>query len=123
MAVQSRPSQSVYPILNHPEPLEETRTTMPTTSPAPEGMRADRELWDERLQQSSDGVARSAEGLRAEWERVFVEPIAFYRDKYSAAGLGVGDFRELDDIPLTRKHELRSNEEAIPPFGTHRTVG
>lgn len=86
---------------------------------------SDRELWDPAAEAlaADDRAARVQEGLARQWRRVWEQPIPFYREKFAAAGLTDGDMPNLDDIPLTRKDELRRNEAEQPPFGSHRSVG
>jgi phenylacetate-CoA ligase len=82
-------------------------------------------LWDAEVQARDPAeVARlAAAGLRREWERVWELPVAYYRDLYSAAGLGPDEMPALDDIPRTDKPSHRADEAAHPPFGTHRVIG
>lgn len=61
--------------------------------------------------------------LRALVRRIFDQPIGFFRDKLTAAGLGPDDIKSLDDlprVPRTVKQELRDDEASHPPFGTYR---
>jgi phenylacetate-CoA ligase len=84
-----------------------------------------RELWDARVQavEEPERSRRTAAGLAAEWARVWTEPIPFYRERYAAAGFDPDEMPSLDDIPRTTKGDLRADEAAHAPFGTHRTVG
>ncbi|WP_329522016.1 phenylacetate--CoA ligase family protein [Spirillospora sp. NBC_01491] len=84
-----------------------------------------RALWNPAAQTADEetlGRLR-ADGLAGQWARVWDRPIAYYRDKYAAAGFGPGTVPDLDDIPVTTKADLRADEALHPPFGTHRTVG
>ena len=81
-----------------------------------------RALFDPE-REAMDSAQRRAKQLKAlegEWERAWRLP--FYRDKFAAAGLRPGELPPLDQIPMTRKSELRVNESENPPFGTHRWV-
>jgi phenylacetate-CoA ligase len=85
----------------------------------------DRELWDASVQAVAvDERRRQAdEGLAREWQRVWSQPLPFYRDRYEAAGLTADVMPVLDDIPRTSKANLRRNEDEHPRWGTHRSVG
>lgn len=85
---------------------------------------ADRELWDVAVQAVSIDERRrqAAVGLAREWERVWSQPLPFYRDRYEKAGLSADLMPDLDDIPRTTKADLRANEDQHPPWGTHRSV-
>lgn len=84
-----------------------------------------RELWDPSLQatEPTELARRVERGLQEQWDRVWDEPIPFYRDRFEAAGLGPGSMPPLDEIPRTTKDDLRRDQAERPPFGTHRTVG
>jgi phenylacetate-CoA ligase len=86
---------------------------------------AARPFWDGDAQTrpNEDLQRLSSQGLAREWARVWEVPVPFYRERYEAAGLSEGVMPDLDDIPLTTKDDLRANEAAHPPFGTHRTIG
>src|SRR6266487_802283 len=63
------------------------------------------------------------ERLRALIHRIFNQPIAFFRAKLQAAGIGPDDIKSVDDmpkIPRTVKQELRDDEAAHPPLGSYR---
>jgi phenylacetate-CoA ligase len=67
--------------------------------------------------------ALQEERLRALITRIFDQPVAFFRDKLTAAGIGPDDVKSLDDlprIPRTVKQELRDDEAAHPPLGSYR---
>ncbi|GHF36654.1 phenylacetate-CoA ligase [Amycolatopsis bartoniae] len=85
----------------------------------------ERELWDEAAQTVPEPqLAKLAEeGLAREWERVWQQPIEFYKQRYESAGLSAGKVPSLDDIPRVTKNDFRADEAANPPWGTHRTVG
>ena len=84
----------------------------------------DRALWDRVTQAATSEAAvhRAREGIEQTWRRVWDAPIPFYRAKYEAAGLNAGAVPPLDAIPRTTKAELRADEAANPPWGTHRAV-
>src|SRR5919197_2356368 len=61
--------------------------------------------------------------LRALITRIFEQPVPFFREKLTAAGIGPDDVKSLDDlprIPRTVKQELRDDEAAHPPLGSYR---
>jgi phenylacetate-CoA ligase len=62
------------------------------------------------------------EGLLREWKFLWGEPLDFYHAKFRQAGLEARSLPERHEIPLTRARELRADERARPPFGTHRVV-
>ena len=84
----------------------------------------ERELWDpaEQGRAAPDVAARAAKAVQEAWDRVWEQPIAFYRRKFEEAGLSPGAVPPLRDIPRTNKAELRSDEDLHPPFGTYRSV-
>src|SRR6266576_6259208 len=56
-------------------------------------------------------------------ERVWNEPIPFFKRKMESVGLRPEHIRTVDDlknIPPTIKDELRINEEEYPPYGDYR---
>ncbi|MBO9521016.1 MAG: hypothetical protein J7518_05705 [Nocardioidaceae bacterium] len=67
--------------------------------------------------------AHQRRGVAEVWDRIWSEPIPFYADRYAAAGLSAGEVPDLDAVPRTTKDDLRADEAAHPPFGTHRSVG
>jgi phenylacetate-CoA ligase len=81
--------------------------------------------WDADAQTTSnDDLAKLAEaGVRTEWERIWSLPVPFHRARLEAAGFSANDVPELGDIPRYTKNDLRADEAAHPPFGSHRTVG
>lgn len=83
-----------------------------------------RAFWNPAAQTAGEDVLARlrAEGLAAEWARVWDRPIPYYRERYAAAGLGPGAPPDLDDVPVTTKADLRADEAAHPPFGNHRTI-
>jgi phenylacetate-CoA ligase len=85
---------------------------------------ADRELWDPAVQalEPAQVEAGAAAAIAREWARIWDAPLPFYRDKFAAAGLGPDTVPPLDEIPRTTKQELRADEAAHPPLGTHRSV-
>ena len=87
-------------------------------------MHEERSLWDPEVQARPQSLVweRAGEQLDQAWERVWDLPVPFYRDKYEAAGLGPGERPPLEEIPRTTKAELRADEAANPPWGTHRAV-
>ena len=90
----------------------------------PRGLDDSRRFWHEAAQTMppDELAAYAAAGFAKEWRRPWEHPIPFYRDRFEAAGLSLDDVPDLDDIPRTTKSELRANEAAMPPFGTHRSV-
>jgi phenylacetate-CoA ligase len=85
----------------------------------------DRELWNPEAQavDPAELDRRVEEAIAREWRRIWDLPVPFYREKFEAAGLRPGEVPPLDLIPPTVKQELRDDERAHPPFGTHRAVG
>lgn len=84
-----------------------------------------RQFWSPQAQTlSNDEISKLATaGVAAEWPRAWEVPVGFFKDKFEAAGLSRSGVPDLDDIPLTTKDDLRANEAANPPFGTHRVIG
>jgi len=61
--------------------------------------------------------------LRREINRIWNQPIPFFKRKMESAGLRPEHIRTIDDLknfPPTVKDELRINEEDYPPFGDYR---
>ncbi|MEX2558197.1 MAG: hypothetical protein WEB06_21515 [Actinomycetota bacterium] len=85
---------------------------------------ADRELWNPDVQKrDSDAVNEAAtRGVAQVWRRIWELPVPFYRNKLEKAGFDRDTVPPLDEIPRTRKEELRADEERHPPFGTYRSV-
>lgn len=85
----------------------------------------DERFWNPEAQTlpNDELRARALAGIEGEWARVWDLPIDFYRRKFEEAGLSKAEVPDLDDIPRTTKDELRADESAHPPFGTHRVVG
>jgi phenylacetate-CoA ligase len=83
---------------------------------------AERELWDPDVQARDPATlaAEAQRGVAETWQRAWEVP--FYRDTFAAAGLARDETPSLDEIPRTTKNDLRANEAANPPFGTHRGV-
>lgn len=63
---------------------------------------------------------RRAEGLQAEWDRIWETPIPFHRERLAAAGFEPGSMPPLEEIPRFTKADVRRNEHEHPPFGLHR---
>ena len=84
-----------------------------------------RALWNPQAQTASEETLAKlrADGIAAEWARIWDHPIPFYRDRYTAAGFGPGEVPALDDLPVTTKADLRADEAAHPPLGRHRAIG
>jgi phenylacetate-CoA ligase len=84
----------------------------------------DRELYDSTAQATdAEKLRREAlERIAADWSRPWTDPLPFYRDKFAAAGLDPDHMPGLDDIPRTSKPELRTDVEAYPPLGSHRSI-
>ena len=81
-----------------------------------------RSLFDPTLEAMApvDRRALQRAAFTTEWERAWTLP--FYRERYLQAGLKPGTIPDLSDIPMVRKSDLRANEAALPPFGSHRAV-
>ncbi len=61
--------------------------------------------------------------LRREIDRIWNQPIPFFRRKMESVGLRPEHIQTVDDLknfPPTIKDELRINEEQYPPFGDYR---
>jgi len=86
--------------------------------------RTDR-FWNEAAETMPEEALRAHQerGLAEVWHRIWNEPIPFYTRRYSDAGLRSGQVPDLDAIPRTTKNDLRADEAANPPFGSHRSVG
>jgi phenylacetate-CoA ligase len=82
-------------------------------------------LWDAAVQarDPADVAGRANDALQHEWARVWEEGVRFYQRRYEAAGLSRAELPPLDEIPTTTKPDLRADEAANPPFGSHRVVG
>lgn len=83
-----------------------------------------RRFWNEAVEmRSADGIAAlQRDGFAHTWEQLWAKDLAFYTGRYAEAGLDAGSIPALDDVPLTVKADLRADEAAHPPFGTHRAV-
>lgn len=67
--------------------------------------------------------ALQEERLRALVQRMFAQPVPFFRARLESAGLGPDDIKTLDDlrrVPRTTKQDLRESEQAHPPLGSYR---
>lgn len=67
--------------------------------------------------------ALQGEKLRREIDRVWNQPIPFFKRKMESVGLRPEHIKTVDDLryfPPTVKDELRVNEEEYPPFGDYR---
>lgn len=63
------------------------------------------------------------ERLRREIDRVWNQPIPFFKRRMESVGLRPEHIKTVDDLknfPPTIKDELRVNEEMYPPFGDYR---
>jgi len=61
--------------------------------------------------------------LKREIDRIWNQPIHFFKRKMESVGLRPEHIKSIDDLknfPPTIKDELRVNEEAYPPFGDYR---
>ncbi|HXG68537.1 MAG TPA: hypothetical protein VNO70_25810 [Blastocatellia bacterium] len=61
--------------------------------------------------------------LRREIDRIWNQPIPFFKRKMESVGLKPEHIKTVDDLknfPPTVKDELRVNEEEYPPFGDYR---
>ncbi len=86
---------------------------------------ADRRYYDPEIQTMPMEKLRAlqAQRLGRQLDRIWSQPVPFFRRKLEAAGLGRGDLRGIEDlrrIPTTLKAELRQSEEEHPPFGDYR---
>jgi phenylacetate-CoA ligase len=86
---------------------------------------AERRYYDPAIQTMPPQQLRAlqAQRLMRQLDRVWSEPVPFFRRKLEAAGLRRADLRTFDDlrlIPTTLKAELRRSEEEHPPFGDYR---
>lgn len=64
-----------------------------------------------------------SEKLRREIDRIWNQPIPFFKRKMESVGLRPEHIKTVDDLknfPPTIKDELRVNEEETPPFGDYR---
>lgn len=64
-----------------------------------------------------------SEKLRHEIDRIWNQPIPFFKRKMESVGLRPEHIKTVDDLknfPPTVKDELRVNEEENPPFGDYR---
>lgn len=64
-----------------------------------------------------------SEKLRHEIDRIWNQPIPFFKRKMESVGLRPEHIKSVDDLknfPPTVKDELRLNEEGNPPFGDYR---
>lgn len=82
---------------------------------------ADRLLWRPEVQGAD--AASVLDGLGDEWARAFDGSVPFFGELYAQSGLGPGSVPALDEIPVTTKAMLRTEEESHPRFGRHRSVG
>ncbi|MFC1882838.1 phenylacetate--CoA ligase family protein, partial [Thermodesulfobacteriota bacterium] len=74
----------------------------------------------------------SAKEYRLVQEKAFLNELnyvwknsAFYLQKFTEAGLGQNDIKDLDDLhrlPFTEKTELRDSQINHPPLGSHAIV-
>src|ERR1044072_6456903 len=83
-----------------------------------------RRFWNEDVEaRSAQAIAaQQRDGFAHTWEQLWAKDLAFCTGRYAAAGVGAGTVPALDDVPLTVKADLRADEAAHPPFGTHRAV-
>ena len=61
--------------------------------------------------------------LKREIDRIWNQPIHFFKRKMESVGLRPEHIKSIDDLknfPPTIKDELRVNEESYPPFGDYR---
>ncbi len=86
----------------------------------------DQQYWDPEVQTMDRDRRRDLqnERLGVLMRKVFDTPVALFRDKLTAAGIGgPEDMKTVDDlrhVPLTLKQDLRDSESAHPPFGQYR---
>jgi len=67
--------------------------------------------------------AMQDERLQVLVQRVFEQPIPFFRARLETAGLGPDDIKtasDLSKVPRTNKDDLRASEAAHPPLGDYR---
>ncbi|MBV9438683.1 MAG: phenylacetate--CoA ligase family protein, partial [Candidatus Eremiobacteraeota bacterium] len=98
----------------------------PTVYPTSYRPHADEPYWDRRRETMSEDerAALILEKIRRvmqwAWERA-----PFYRDRWRAAGLELGDIRSLADfarVPTIAKADLRRDQAEHPPFGSYLCV-
>lgn len=82
-------------------------------------------FYRHKAQTMSRAEIRELQGikLRREIERIWNQPIPFFKRKMQSVGLRPEHIRTVDDLknfPPTVKEELRINEEEHPPFGDYR---
>ncbi|GIW41954.1 MAG: phenylacetate-coenzyme A ligase [Candidatus Binatia bacterium] len=61
--------------------------------------------------------------LARQLDRVWSQPVPFFRRKFERHGASREDVRSFEDfrcLPTTRKEELRASEAEFPPFGDYR---
>ncbi len=92
---------------------------------ATEAALQDRRYYDPEIQTLPRDELRDLQEKRLERqiERIWRQPIPFFRRKLEEAGLRQEDRVGLDglaSLPTTRKAELRASEAEHPPFGDYR---
>jgi phenylacetate-CoA ligase len=92
---------------------------------APADTSADRPYYDPAIQTlpREEIVRLQNERLQRQIDRIWDQPIPFFRRKLEQAGLKPGDKLRIDDlrrVPTTLKAELRQSEAEHPPYGDYR---
>ena len=85
----------------------------------------DKYFYRPEAQTMSRADLRELQGakLRREIDRIWNQPIPFFKRKMESVGLRPEHIKTVDDLknfPPTIKDELRVNEEQYPPFGDYR---
>lgn len=83
-------------------------------------------LYGERVKGMSEEAVHAMQNARFMARVEEAWNIPFYRERWRAAGLEIGDIRSLDDIqkiPAFNSDDLRAAIEAAPPFGNHHPLG
>lgn len=83
-------------------------------------------LYEERVKRMSEDAVHAMQNTRFMARVGEAWDIPFYRERWKAAGLELGDIRSLDDIqkiPAFNSDDLRAAIEAAPPFGNHHPLG
>lgn len=89
-------------------------------------MAEDPKYWNEKMETLSEDEYHSVQekALLKELEYVW-QKSPFYQEKFSKAGVELGDIKRLEDLsklPFTEKSELRDSQLAAPPLGTYACV-
>ncbi len=86
----------------------------------------DQALWDPAMQAADPQQLREVQAsrLRDLIAKILGGPVKLFAEKLRDAGISSADdvcgVAELDQVPLTRKQELRDSEAVAPPWGEYR---